>query len=141
VPYARVLSSKSVPGQISSGYPYGRHLNQQTKILIRRDERRSRLPADLRAGFRSIPADHLLYRFFLKQTLSTAIAAACILSRAFGPMKYRLALILGSVPQQAVDGSPPPQASGPLSVDQLLHALTLAERARKSIEDEFTSAL
>jgi hypothetical protein len=28
-----------------------------------------------------------------------------------------------------------------LSVHQLLHALSLAERARKSIEDEFTSAL
>jgi hypothetical protein len=51
VPYARVFRSKSVPGQISSGYPYGRHLNQQTKILIKRDARRSRLPVDLEPDF------------------------------------------------------------------------------------------
>jgi hypothetical protein len=87
---------KSLPGQISSGYPYGRHLNQQTKILIKRDERRSRLPVDLEPDFdRFRPII-----FFLKQTPFTAIAAACSLSRAFGQMKYRLALIAGSVPAQ-----------------------------------------
>jgi hypothetical protein len=63
-------------------------------------------------------------------------------------MKYRLALSAGSVPAQPRHDPTGRQLMvhhrrqrQALSVDQLLHALSLAERARKSIEDEFTSAL
>jgi hypothetical protein len=104
------------------------------------------LPVDLEPDFDRFRP--IIFFFFLKQTPFSAIAGACSLSRAFGQMKYRPAIDrrFGARPTasrshgQAVDGSPPQPASA-LSVQQLLHELSLAERARKSIEDEFTSVL
>jgi hypothetical protein len=135
---------KVFPGKSPRDIPYGRQLNRQTKILIKRDERRSRLPVDLEPDFDRFR----LINFFLKQAPFPAIAAACSLSRGFAQMKYRLALIAGSVPAQPrqdptgrqlmVHHRRQPQA---LSVHPLLDALSLAERARKSIADEFSSAL
>ena len=91
---------------------------QQTKILIKRDERRSRLPVDLEPDFdRFRPII-----FFLKQTPCTAIAPACqsfegVRSNKISPgidRRFGARPTASRCHGQAVDGSPPPPASGPL---------------------------
>jgi hypothetical protein len=60
---------KAFPGKSRRDIPYGRQLNRQTKILIKRDERRSRLPVDLEPDFDRFRP---IIFFFLKQTPFTA---------------------------------------------------------------------
>lgn len=125
------------------GRSFGDHLNQQTKVLVKRDQWRS---ASL-VGFQTYFDRFGPVIFSLQYLPLTAIAAARDFRRTLGHMENRFAFLAGPAAAQPSHDFACGQCvvhhrrqRESLAVHQLFQGHSLSQRARKSVEDEPTAA-